>query len=113
MTRFGFGTQQHKSGITSHERASTFPERVRPTNPGVARTEVESGAGPTQQRDPLPVQLDHIPERFTHHAMLFEIVMLLDQLIPTRFVLGIDNQFQSEFVAGEILQNFANYLGRI
>ena len=61
--------------------------RVGPADPGIPRAQMEGGAGPTQQGNPLASLLGDEAERFADQAVFFEIVMFTDQSIPLRFLL--------------------------
>jgi len=82
--------------------------RVGPADPGVARPQMESGAGPTQQADPFPVLLDDITERLTDQTMFFEIMMLADQFIPASLILQVINELNRYSFGSSLSKDFAD-----
>ena len=81
---------------------------VGPADPGIAGPQMEGGAGPTQQADPLPVLLDDIPERLADHAMLFEVVVFSDQFIPPSFLLKAFDQLDGDRLSSGLSKDFGD-----
>ena len=60
--RLTFGRKQGKPSITGQQVTSGFALGRRPADPNIPRTQMESGAGPTEQGDPLPVLFGHVAQ---------------------------------------------------
>jgi hypothetical protein len=74
---------------------------------------MEGGAGPTQQADPLPVLLDDIPERLADHAMLFEVMVFSDQLVPLGFLFKALDQLDRDRLGGGLSKDFGDEVLRL
>ena len=74
--RAAFGREQGEASVTGDQMACGLSLSVGPTDPSIAGPQMEGGAGPTQQADPLPVLLDDIAERLADQAMLFEVCFI-------------------------------------
>ena len=104
-----FGCEQCEPSVASHHQmASGVALSVGPTDPGIAGPQMESGAGPPQQADPLPILLDDIPQRLADHAMLFEVVFFLDQFVPAILLFRAVDQLDGDRFGGGLLKDFGD-----
>jgi hypothetical protein len=119
--RAAFGPEQREASVAGQQVASGLSLSVGPADPGIAGPQMEGGAGPTQQANPLPILLDYIAQRLADHAMLFEVMVFSDQFVPPSFLLKAFNQLDSDRLSRGLSKDFADqvlrfrgafYLGR-
>src|SRR5208337_1608830 len=106
--RVASGGEQGEASVAGDQMACGLSLSVGPTDPSVAGPQMEGGAGPTQQADPLPVLLDDIPERLADHAMLFEVVVFSDQFVPSGFLFKALNQLDGDRFGGDLSKDFGD-----
>ena len=74
---------------------------------------MESGAGPPQQTDPLPVLLDDLPQRLANQTMLFEVVFLSDQFVPALLLFKAVDQLDRDRFGGDLAEDFGDEVLRL
>jgi len=103
-----FAGEQREPSVASHQMASGVALSVGPTDLGIAGPQMESGAGPPQQAEPLPVLLDDIPQRLADHAMLFEVVLFPNQFVPAILLLRAVDQLDGDRFGGGLSKDFGD-----
>ncbi len=63
--------QNAEAGVVGQQRAAGGQERVRPADPGIARTQVPGGRAPAQQGQPSALLLGDVTEMFTDEGGVF------------------------------------------
>jgi hypothetical protein len=80
-----------------------------PANPSLPRLEVQRRRTERQQRDPLPVDLGHIPQRLSGQPAALKIMLLLEMVVePAHFTLSHETNphpIQNITLGREIRQN--------
>jgi len=106
--RAAFGREQREPSVAGHQMASGLALCVSPADPRIAGPQMEGGAGPTQQANPFSLFLDHIAKRLADHAMLFEVMVFLDQFVPPSFLLEALDQLDSDRLIGSLSEDFGD-----
>ena len=107
-----FGREQREPSVASYQMACGVALSVGPTDPGIAGPQMESGAGPPQQTDPLPGLLDDLPQRLANQAMLFEVVFLSDQFVPALLLFKAVDQLDRDRFGGDLAEDFGDEVFR-
>src|SRR5271157_685855 len=107
-----FGREQGEASVAGDQMACGLSLRVGPPDPSVAGPQMEGGAGPAQQADPLPVLLDDIAERLADHAMLFEVVVFADELVPSSLLRKALNQLDGDRLGGGLAKDLSDEILR-
>ena len=108
VRRVAFGREQREASVAGHQMASGLSLSVGPPDPSIAGPQMEGGAGPTQQANPPPVFLDDIAERLADHAMLFEVMVFSDELVPPSFLLKAFDQLDSHRLSAGLSKDFSD-----
>ena len=107
-----FGREQREPSVASYQMACGVALSVGPTDPGIAGPQMESGAGPPQQTDPLPGLLDDLPQRLANQTMLFEVVFLSDQFVPALRLFKAVDQLDRDRFGGDLAEDFGDEVFR-
>lgn len=84
--RYAHVGEDKKTAIVGQQSQSLELESGCPADPPVPSLAFQSCAAPAQQGQPSVLVKCNIPQGLTDHGMKAEVVMLLHQLAPARFL---------------------------
>ena len=109
--RLALGRKQGEPSVTGDEMTTGVALRIGPADPTISRAQMESGAGPAEQGDPLAVFFGDVAEGLADHPVLLEVMMLADEFVPERLFLRPD-QLDGDLLGGNFFEKLGDWMHR-
>lgn len=109
--RLTLGREQSEASVTGDEMTTGVALRIGPADPTIPRAQMESGAGPAEQSNPLAVFFGDVTKGLADHPVLLEVMMLADEFVPERLFSRSD-QLDGDLLGGNFFENLGDRMCR-